>query len=25
MRWHAVPAISNMCLEIGGVCYPCAP
>lgn len=25
LRWHAVPAISNMCLEIGGVCYPCAP
>ncbi|MEU4578799.1 nitric oxide synthase oxygenase [Nonomuraea sp. NPDC023979] len=25
LRWHAVPAISNLCLEIGGVCYPCAP
>ena len=25
LRWHAVPAISNMCLEIGGVCYPAAP
>ncbi|MFC4584857.1 nitric oxide synthase oxygenase [Sphaerisporangium corydalis] len=25
LRWHAVPAISSMCLEIGGVCYPCAP
>ncbi|MFI6903196.1 nitric oxide synthase oxygenase [Nonomuraea sp. NPDC050394] len=25
LRWHAVPAISNMCLEIGGICYPCAP
>lgn len=25
LRWHAVPAISNMCLEIGGLCYPCAP
>ncbi len=25
LRWHAVPVISNMCLEIGGVCYPCAP
>ncbi|WP_248964069.1 nitric oxide synthase oxygenase [Sphaerisporangium perillae] len=25
LRWHAVPAISDMCLEIGGVCYPCAP
>jgi nitric-oxide synthase, bacterial len=25
LRWHAVPAISGMCLEIGGVCYPCAP
>ncbi|MDH2424949.1 nitric oxide synthase oxygenase [Sphaerisporangium sp. TRM90804] len=25
LRWHAVPAVSDMCLEIGGVCYPCAP
>jgi nitric-oxide synthase, bacterial len=25
LRWHAVPAISNLCLEIGGVCYPAAP
>jgi nitric-oxide synthase len=25
LRWHAVPAISNMCLEIGGLCYPAAP
>ncbi|GGO66522.1 nitric oxide synthase oxygenase [Nonomuraea cavernae] len=25
LRWHAVPAISNLCLEIGGLCYPCAP
>lgn len=25
LRWHAVPAISNMPLEIGGVCYPAAP
>ncbi|WP_327086315.1 nitric oxide synthase oxygenase [Nonomuraea sp. NBC_01738] len=25
LRWHAVPAISGMCLEIGGICYPCAP
>ena len=25
LRWHAVPVISNMCLEIGGLCYPCAP
>ncbi|WP_219470328.1 nitric oxide synthase oxygenase [Nonomuraea rhizosphaerae] len=25
LRWHAVPAISDMCLEIGGLCYPCAP
>ncbi|MEV0585871.1 nitric oxide synthase oxygenase [Nonomuraea sp. NPDC050310] len=25
LRWHAVPAIANMCLEIGGICYPCAP
>ncbi len=25
LRWHAVPAISHMCLEIGGICYPCAP
>ena len=25
LRWHAVPAISNMRLEIGGVRYPAAP
>ena len=25
LRWHAVPAISDMCLEIGGICYPAAP
>ncbi|MEU4998606.1 nitric oxide synthase oxygenase [Streptomyces sp. NPDC021622] len=25
LRWHAVPAIACMCLEIGGVCYPAAP
>ncbi|WP_344971729.1 nitric oxide synthase oxygenase [Streptosporangium fragile] len=25
LRWHAVPAISNMCLEVGGVCYRAAP
>ncbi|GLW08664.1 nitric oxide synthase oxygenase [Microtetraspora sp. NBRC 13810] len=25
LRWHAVPVISNMRLEIGGVGYPCAP
>ncbi|WP_372482442.1 nitric oxide synthase oxygenase [Streptomyces bambusae] len=25
LRWHAVPAISNMTLEIGGVRYPAAP
>ncbi|MCP3818742.1 nitric oxide synthase oxygenase [Streptomyces sp. A3M-1-3] len=25
LRWHAVPAIANMCLEIGGICYPAAP
>ena len=25
LRWHAVPAISDMCLEIGGVCYRTAP
>jgi len=25
LRWHAVPAISNMRLSIGGVNYPCAP
>ena len=25
LRWHAVPAIDNMCLEIGGICYPAAP
>ncbi|MFF2523275.1 nitric oxide synthase oxygenase [Streptomyces liangshanensis] len=25
LRWHAVPAISSMCLEIGGICYPAAP
>ncbi|MET0188672.1 MAG: nitric oxide synthase oxygenase [Pseudonocardia sediminis] len=25
LKWHAVPAISNMPLEIGGVVYPAAP
>ncbi|MGQ0573755.1 MAG: nitric oxide synthase oxygenase [Pseudonocardia sp.] len=25
LRWHAVPAIANMPLEIGGVRYPAAP
>ncbi|WP_329128689.1 nitric oxide synthase oxygenase [Streptomyces sp. NBC_01476] len=25
LRWHAVPAVSDMCLEIGGICYPAAP
>jgi len=25
LRWHAVPAISNMPLSIGGVRYPAAP
>ncbi|MFF2509328.1 nitric oxide synthase oxygenase [Streptomyces sp. NPDC058067] len=25
LRWHAVPAMATMCLEIGGVCYPAAP
>ncbi|MER5886467.1 nitric oxide synthase oxygenase [Streptomyces sp. NPDC001941] len=25
LRWHAVPAIANMCLEVGGICYPAAP
>jgi len=25
LRWHAVPAISNMRLEVGGVQYPLAP
>nr|WP_236071800.1 nitric oxide synthase oxygenase [Streptomyces polyasparticus] len=25
LRWHAVPALANMCLEIGGICYPSAP
>jgi nitric-oxide synthase len=25
LRWCAVPVISNMCLEIGGICYPAAP
>ena len=25
LRWHAVPAISNMALEVGGVTYPAAP
>ncbi|GAA2824385.1 nitric oxide synthase oxygenase [Crossiella cryophila] len=25
LRWHAVPAISNMTLSIGGVAYPAAP
>jgi nitric-oxide synthase len=25
LRWHAIPAIANMRLSIGGVEYPCAP
>ncbi|GAA1570866.1 nitric oxide synthase oxygenase [Actinomadura kijaniata] len=25
LRWHAVPAVSDMTLEIGGVTYPAAP
>ncbi|MGD9483877.1 nitric oxide synthase oxygenase [Streptomyces sp. TRM70308] len=25
LRWHAVPAIANMRLRVGGVDYPCAP
>lgn len=25
LKWHAVPAVSNMDLEIGGVTYPVAP
>ncbi|SFH06950.1 nitric-oxide synthase [Amycolatopsis regifaucium] len=25
LRWHAVPAISDMRLEIGGITYPAAP
>ena len=25
LKWHAVPAVSNMDLDIGGVIYPCAP
>ncbi|MFI6937952.1 nitric oxide synthase oxygenase [Streptomyces sp. NPDC050418] len=25
LRWHAVPALANMCLEIGGICHPAAP
>lgn len=25
LRWHGVPAIANMCLEIGGICYGAAP
>ena len=25
LRWHAVPVISDMCLEIGGLHYRCAP
>ncbi len=25
LRWHAIPAIANMRLEIGGVHYPAAP
>jgi nitric-oxide synthase len=25
LRWHAVPAISNMRLDIGGISYPAAP
>lgn len=25
LRWHGVPAISNMPLEVGGIVYPAAP
>lgn len=25
LRWHALPAMSNQVLEIGGIRYPCAP
>jgi nitric-oxide synthase len=25
LRWYAVPAVSNMTLEIGGISYPAAP
>ncbi|MFE6893995.1 nitric oxide synthase oxygenase [Streptomyces sp. NPDC057694] len=25
LRWYAVPALANMCLEIGGICYGAAP
>ncbi len=25
LRWCALPVISSMCLEIGGICYPAAP
>jgi len=25
LRWHALPVISNMCLDIGGIRYPAAP
>jgi nitric-oxide synthase len=25
LRWHAVPAISNMPLRVGGITYPAAP
>lgn len=25
IKWYAVPAISDMILEIGGIIYPCAP
>ncbi len=25
LRWYAVPVISDMNLEIGGICYPAAP
>jgi nitric-oxide synthase, bacterial len=25
LKWYAVPAVSNMCFDAGGVCYPAAP
>jgi len=25
LRWHAVPVISDMYLDVGGVCYPAVP
>lgn len=25
LRWYAVPVVSGLCLDIGGICYPTAP